>query len=103
MDSNAKRKEAQRALARTLSLSDPDGNRTRVTGVKGRCPRPLDDGASAYVPAVIQRKIFRDRRSAPSAEGVGSRILRGELSKLPKLYMVTPLDRQDSDRTKLGN
>ena len=25
--------------------SDPDGTRTRVTGVKGRCPRPLDDGA----------------------------------------------------------
>ena len=25
--------------------SDPDGNRTRVTAVKGQCPRPLDDGA----------------------------------------------------------
>jgi hypothetical protein len=25
--------------------SDPDGTRTRVAGVKGRCPRPLDDGA----------------------------------------------------------
>ncbi len=24
---------------------DPNGVRTRVTGVKGRCPRPLDDGA----------------------------------------------------------
>ena len=23
---------------------DPNGIRTRVTGVKGRCPRPLDDG-----------------------------------------------------------
>ncbi len=22
----------------------PDGNRTRVAAVKGRCPRPLDDG-----------------------------------------------------------
>ena len=30
--------------------SDPDGTRTRVTGVKGRCPRPLDDGATcAYI------------------------------------------------------
>ncbi len=29
------------------STSDPDGTRTRVTGVKGRCPRPLDDGAGA--------------------------------------------------------
>jgi hypothetical protein len=25
--------------------SDPDGIRTRVAGVKGLCPRPLDDGA----------------------------------------------------------
>jgi hypothetical protein len=24
--------------------SDPNGSRTRVFGVKGRCPRPLDDG-----------------------------------------------------------
>ena len=24
--------------------SDPNGTRTRVFGVKGRCPRPLDDG-----------------------------------------------------------
>ena len=25
--------------------NDPDGIRTRVAGVKGLCPRPLDDGA----------------------------------------------------------
>ena len=25
-------------------LGDPYGNRTRVTDVKGRCPRPLDEG-----------------------------------------------------------
>ena len=25
-------------------MSDPDGIRTRVTCVKGGCPRPLDDG-----------------------------------------------------------
>lgn len=25
--------------------SDPNGTRTRVAGVKGRSPRPLDDGA----------------------------------------------------------
>ena len=27
--------------------NDPNGTRTRVAGVKGRCPRPLDDGAVA--------------------------------------------------------
>ena len=26
-------------------INDPDGTRTRVAGVKGRSPRPLDDGA----------------------------------------------------------
>lgn len=26
-------------------LDDPYGTRTRVTAVKGRCPRPLDEGA----------------------------------------------------------
>ena len=25
---------------------DPYGTRTRVTAVKGRCPRPLDEGAA---------------------------------------------------------
>ena len=32
-------------LWKTKGKNDPDGTRTRVTGVKGRCPRPLDDGA----------------------------------------------------------
>ncbi len=27
--------------------NDPYGTRTRVTAVKGRCPRPLDEGAAA--------------------------------------------------------
>ena len=33
------------SFGNSLFQSDPDGTRTRVTGVKGRCPRPLDDGA----------------------------------------------------------
>ena len=28
----------------TAVLRAPNGIRTRVTAVKGRCPRPLDDG-----------------------------------------------------------
>src|SRR5437763_16967376 len=31
------------ALAKAESNGDPNGSRTRVTAVKGRCPRPLDD------------------------------------------------------------
>jgi integrase-like protein len=33
-----------RFLLSTLFVGVPDGIRTRVTAVKGRCPRPLDDG-----------------------------------------------------------
>src|SRR5438477_12592785 len=36
--------------------SDPNGIRTRVTAVKGRCPRPLDDRVS-------ERQISRRRRA----------------------------------------
>src|SRR5438128_12321636 len=31
------------ALVKAESNGDPNGIRTRVTAVKGRCPRPLDD------------------------------------------------------------
>ena len=34
----------QRRTRRTLG--DPYGIRTRVAAVKGRCPRPLDEGVS---------------------------------------------------------
>ena len=41
------RPRAQRARRAPASeVSDPDGIRTRVTCVKGGCPRPLDDGVS---------------------------------------------------------
>ena len=46
---------------------DPNGIRTRVTAVKGRCPRPLDD-------RVGERQISRWRRSlqAPNVRGTSS-------------------------------
>ena len=35
----------------------PDGIRTRVTAVKGRCPRPLDDGdAGGFAEAAGRRR-----------------------------------------------
>ena len=33
-------------FASLLQIGDPSGTRTRVTAVRGRCPRPLDDGTS---------------------------------------------------------
>ena len=30
-------------------VGGPNGPRTRVFGVRGRCPRPLDDGTVKYV------------------------------------------------------
>ena len=44
-----------------LQRSDPNGIRTRVTAVKGRCPRPLDEGRLAV-----------DRPESPSRTSKGS-------------------------------
>jgi hypothetical protein len=38
---------AERRASGRAIVSDPDGIRTRVTCVKGGCPRPLDDGVSS--------------------------------------------------------
>lgn len=35
----------------------PYGNRTRVSSVKGRCPRPLDERAMGFVSYETERKI----------------------------------------------
>jgi hypothetical protein len=54
-----KRFAAQNAAQKSISqivrgmLSDPNGTRTRVAGVKGRCPRPLDDGAARAANSVV--------------------------------------------------
>src|SRR6266480_1797804 len=51
------------AFALPLQLyegSDPNGIRTRVTAVKGRCPRPLDD-------RVGERQISRRRQGLQAA------------------------------------
>jgi hypothetical protein len=42
----------------------PKGIRTPVTAVKGRCPRPLDDGDTEYVSLGQLNGLTRFRRAA---------------------------------------
>ena len=58
-----------RGVALRRSKSDPNGIRTRVTAVKGRCPRPLDD-------RVRKRAISEARRSVASYLGRINRSVR---------------------------
>ncbi len=44
-----------------LGNGDPNGVRTRVTGVRGRCPRPLDDGTIIW----LGREDSNPRMSGP--------------------------------------
>ncbi len=44
-------------------ISDPYGTRTRVAGVKGRSPRPLDEGASE----LLIESVFEGRVDNPSS------------------------------------
>jgi hypothetical protein len=54
--------------------SDPKGTRTPVTAVKGRCPRPLDDGASSAIHARRRREFDRQqgaqRANIPTGCGI---------------------------------
>ena len=38
--------EEERNIVRSLLMYDPYGSRTRIAAVKGRCPKPLDEGAT---------------------------------------------------------
>ena len=51
--------------------SDPNGIRTRVTAVKGRCPRPLDDrvGGAKYRDDVTACKLRFARQGAKKGGG----------------------------------
>jgi hypothetical protein len=51
---------------------DPDGIRTRVAALKGPCPRPLDDGASALVSLALGhlRRHLRRRQVRRIRPGV---------------------------------
>ena len=64
-----------------FSDGDPNGIRTRVTAVKGRCPRPLDDRVSERAAkdginaAVEQGDFYRERPSGKAQ----SETVRGQL------------------------
>jgi hypothetical protein len=47
---------AVRSLRGLECSSDPYGNRTHVAAVKGRCPRPLDEGADHLVSISIRHR-----------------------------------------------
>ena len=49
MDANGRQFPALTFIKLLILLGVPDGIRTRVTAVKGRCPRPLDDGDMSRV------------------------------------------------------
>ena len=49
--------------------NDPDGFRTRVAGVKGRSPRPLDDGAIMLLLRINARRMLQP----PQQSVVGNR------------------------------
>lgn len=38
-------------------FGDPNGTRTRVFGVRGRCPRPLDDGTTHIINYRLELKV----------------------------------------------
>jgi hypothetical protein len=57
----AERRPRRRDSSANLNCcGDPNGIRTRVTAVKGRCPRPLDDRVS-------ERQISRRRQGLQAA------------------------------------
>ena len=48
-------------------IGDPYGIRTRVVAVKGRCPRPLDEGANKLVTLVLQYRTEASKLGPGSA------------------------------------
>jgi hypothetical protein len=59
----ALRAALQDQAALTTASSAPNGIRTRAAALKGRCPRPLDDGGSTVTAAVPVAPAVGDRPS----------------------------------------
>jgi hypothetical protein len=45
-----------------ILIGGPNGIRTRVTDVRGQCPRPLDDGTSETEPTLFNLKLTKKQR-----------------------------------------
>ena len=56
--------------------SDPNGIRTRVTAVKGRCPGPLDDRVILELPDVQYRNCHSWRKANRQQSGVRGHVPR---------------------------
>ena len=63
----------------------PNGIRIRAAGLKGRCPRPLDDGGSRAAPGIIP-DARRGESALPAAPGKGS----GRLSAAARICRRSP-------------
>ena len=60
--------------AASLSVGDPTGIRTPVTAVKGRCPRPLDDGVARRTRGCqTARRVSRADSTKPRPQRVPAR------------------------------
>src|SRR4030095_5678665 len=73
-DSAARSAVMSEALIKAESNGDPNGIRTRVTAVKGRCPGPLDDRdtkAPQYRIAALGRKANCPRLSCTFSDSYG--------------------------------
>ncbi len=85
------------ALSRSLyEGSDPNGIRTRVTAVKGRCPRPLDDrvGRAANIRSAHpagKSRFSRMVEASPRKHQSGLVLIKIELrAPAPRLDGVSP-------------
>ena len=72
-----------------MSNGDPNGNRTRVLAVKGRRPRPLDDGAARQGGAPVRRAARTGQASAAS-----SRCISAALPPFHSSRLIVPASHQ---------
>ena len=56
-------KKEKTELESSVFDGDPDGNRTRVTAVKGRCLSRLTTGPSDYFTIISQKNRFVNRKT----------------------------------------